>query len=151
MNVIRGLPKIKQFKTKGERLPVQVQRGWLILTSYVEHMTGRLPGSRGKADAKHPATLTYGDLARAMGYDPRAGHTLGGVLGIIGNFCIANGLPPLNAIVVNQHTGAPGAEVVLRTGRTWKQEQAAVMDQEWFRLRVPTSGTFRRVMEATRS
>lgn len=135
----QNIPKIKRF-ARGDRLPVQAQQVWLILVAFVMHS---------KHDPKHPTTITYGEVAAAMGYpDPRAGHTLGRQLGIVGEFCKANDLPPLNAIVVNQNTGMPGNEVVLRDGRTVRQEQAAVMREDWFCLRVPTTGTFRKVLEA---
>lgn len=95
-----------------------------------------------------PVTMTYGDLALAMGHaDARAGHTLGRQLGIVGRFCVENDLPPLNVIVVNKETEAPGSEVVLRDGRTVREEQLAVLKEDWFSIRVPTTGTFRQVWE----
>jgi hypothetical protein len=64
-------------------------------------------------------TMTYGRLAQAMGYpDRQAGITLARQLGIIGEYCKMNDIPPLNAIVVNQETGEPGSGVVLRDAGT---------------------------------
>jgi hypothetical protein len=94
-------------------------------------------------------TMTYKDLAGAMGYDdPRAAHTLGRQLGIVGWYCTANDLPALNAIVVREEIGDPGGGVVLRKGRTIEQEQKAVLEYDWFQLRVPPTGTFRRIWDA---
>jgi hypothetical protein len=131
-------PKVKKYAT-GDRLHVQAQRIWLILVAFVMHS---------ERNPKKPSTTFYGDLALAMGYaDRRAGHTLGRQLGIIAQFCRDNDLPALNSIVIGQDTLQPGAEVMLRDGKTVKEEQAAVMKQDWFEIRVPTTGTFRRVWE----
>ena len=93
-------------------------------------------------------TITYGELAAKMGYeDSRAGYTLSRQLGIVGTYCKLNDLPPLNTIVVNQETGVPGEGVVHRDGYTVSREQAAVLGEDWFRIRVPTPGTFRKVWE----
>jgi hypothetical protein len=133
-----GIPPIRRYAV-GDRLYVQAQRIWLILASFVSGMT------RGSTDR---TTLSYGELALCMGYgDARAGHMLGRQLGIVGNYCVLNGLPPLNVIVVNQDTGVPGDEVVLRPGRTVRQEQRAVFSQDWFEVGVPSTGTLRKIWE----
>jgi hypothetical protein len=136
---LKNVPRIKRFG-RGDRLHVQAQHVWLILVAFVMHCD---------RNPRRPSTMTYGDLAGAMGYDSRkAGITLARQLGIVGEYCKANGLPPLNTIVVNQSTGMPGSEVVLRDGHTVRQEQAAVMREDWSGYRVPTTGTFRKVLEA---
>lgn len=140
-NIVADLPAIKKFGA-GDRVYVQAQQVWLVLTAYVMS-SDRKPTL--------PTRITYGDLARAMGRDPRAGRNLRHALGIVGFFCKANDLPTLNSIVVNEKTGAPGDHVVLRDGHSPKQEQADVMRQDWFRFRVPTTGTFRRVWEAAKA
>jgi hypothetical protein len=133
------IPNIRQYDV-GDRLWVQAQRIWLILVAYV-----MIPAQ----EQKTLRTITYGQVAELMRYpDRRAGHMLGRQLGIIGEYCRLNELPALNSIVVNQSTGAPGEEVVLREGRTVKEEQRAVMAQDWFALRIPTSGTLRKVWDS---
>jgi len=128
----------KRFK-QGDRLPVQAQRIWQILTAFVMFAPH---GSRPRK------VMPYGDLAVLMGYaDRRAGHMLGRQLGIVGHFCVANDLPPLNTIVINEATGMPGDEVVVRPGRTVKEEQKAVASQDWFEIRPPTTGTLRQIYE----
>lgn len=129
------IPTVKRFE-RGDRLYVQAQQVWLILVSFAMHATRKM------------ATMTYGDLALAMGHDnARAGHTLARQLGIVGRYCIENDLPPLNVLVVNQQTNVPGSEVVLRQGRSVREEQKAVLREDWFSVRVPTTGTFRQVWE----
>ena len=82
-----------------------------------------------------------------MGY-PSAGHTLLHALGTIGEFCKANGLPCLNSIVVGKRRQLPGHAVVLREGRTPRQEIKAVVRQDWFQIKHPTVRMFRQVREA---
>ena len=133
------IPAIRRYG-EGDRIYVQAQRIWLILVAFVSGPTRR------RNDDK---TITYGELAELMGYaDRRAGHMLGRQLGIIGEFCRLNDLPALNSIVINRSTGVPGEEVLLRDGRSVKQEQNAVMRQDWFQVGVPTTGTLRKVWES---
>jgi hypothetical protein len=130
------IPPIRHYK-EGDRIYVQAQRIWLILVAFVSS-----PMRRSDDDK----TITYGELAVLMGYaDRRAGHMLSRQLGIVGEFCRLNNLPALNSIVVNQTTGVPGEDVLLRDGRTVKQEQRDVMRQDWFQFGVPTTGTLRKV------
>src|SRR5262249_3139140 len=99
---------------------------------------------------RKPATIPYGQVAKKMGKDPRAGRNLKVALGIVGEFCKLNDLPTLNSIVVNEKTGVPGDHVVLRDGHSAAQEQADAMRRNWFDFRVPTTGTFRQVWEAAK-
>lgn len=132
------IPEIKRY-APGDRLYVQAQRIWMILVAFIMSPTRR------ENDA---GTITYGEVAKLMGYaDGRAGHTLGRQLGIIARYCIINDLPALNSIVVNQMTGLPGPDVLLRDGYTLSDEQQAVMAEDWFALRIPTAGTLRKVWE----
>lgn len=118
----------------GDRANVQAQQIWLVLVANV---------MCSKRDAKRPWTITYGDLAKLMGRDPRAGRNLRLGLGVVGAYCKLNDLPTLNSIVVNEKTGAPGDHVVVREGRTAAKEQIAAMKEDWFSHRVPTTGAFR--------
>lgn len=126
------IPSAKKFK-RGDRLYVQAQQIWLILVSKV---------------MMQKSLITYGELAEYMGYsDRRAGHTLCRQLGIIAKYCILNKLPTLNTIVVINYTDMPGELVIVRPNYTVKQEQSAVFKENWFNVRVPTTGTFRKVWE----
>ena len=132
------LPTIKRFGDS-ERVHVRAQQAWLILVAWVmEH-----PNRHG-----HPEPITYGDLAEKMGLDRRAGRTLARQLDLIGKLCLANDLPALNSIVVNDRTGQPGHAVVLAPDRTPRQEQQQVFAFNWYSVRVPTSNMFRDVWEA---
>jgi hypothetical protein len=134
------LPPLRRFG-KDDRVYVQAQQIWLVLSCLVMSTVQRQPD--------RIATITYGRLARRMDYPTRqAGRALGRQLGIIGQYCVLNKVAPLNVIVVSEATGVPGDEVVRRPGRSVDQEQAAVMREDWFSIRVPTTGTFRKVWHA---
>jgi hypothetical protein len=122
----------------GDRVYVTAQQLWLILTGFV--MWDSTP-NRDKR-------ITYGQLALKAGYSSaQAGHMLGRQLGIVGNFCLQNDLPALNAIVVTQHTGMPGDEVVRRHDRSVPEEQNAVLNYNWYLVAAPTTGMLRKVWQ----
>jgi len=132
----RTMPRVK-FYPKSKTVPLQAHQAWNILVSQAM-MADRRPSK---------AKIQYGQLRKQMGY-PAAGHTLLHALGTIGEFCKANGLPCLNCIVVAKSTRLPGHAVVLREGRTRRQEIKAVVRQDWFEIRPPTVRMFRQVREA---
>ncbi|ALJ12381.1 hypothetical protein [Sphingopyxis macrogoltabida] len=134
-----GVPAIRRYKS-GDRLPVQAQRIWLILSGYVS--------GRNDLPRQNACTITYGELALRMGYaDTRAGHMLSRQLGIVGHYCLMNDLPALNAIVVNATTKEPGGDVVLTPGRVFREELRAIYRQDWYEVGVPSTGTLRKVWE----
>jgi len=129
-----SIPAIRKYRM-GDRLYVQAQQIWLILVAYVK--------TRGEDDKK---TLTYGELAEAMGHeDRRVGHTLSRQLWIISEYCRLNELPALNAIVVTQNDNQPGQGVVTTKGRSVREEQKHVYKTNWFLYGVPSTGTLRKV------
>lgn len=135
-----GVPAIRRYG-QGDRLPVQAQRIWLILSG---HVSGRT-----NPPSQNARTLTYGELALRMGYaDTRAGHMLSRQLGIVGHYCLMNDLPALNAMVVNATTNEPGGDVVLTPGRSFREELRAIYQQDWYSVGVPSTGTLRKVWEA---
>ncbi|MFU9138255.1 hypothetical protein [Erwinia tasmaniensis] len=79
--------------------------------------------------------------------EPNAGLFLSRQLGILGNLCLENGLPPINCIVVNKSTRVPGSEVVLTGDDSLDDDQKAVFSYDWFSVRVPTTGMLRSVWE----
>ncbi len=94
-----AIPVLRRYQ-RGDRLHVQAQQIWQILTAFVSSPT-RKPSD--------PKTLPYGELALLMGYGTRqAGHNLGRQLGIVGKYCLFNHLPCLNVAVVGQRTDEPG-------------------------------------------
>lgn len=134
------IPAIKRYGSN-ERLYVTAQQIWVILVSVVM-------GAPRSKSAGLP-TITYGNLALKMGYsDRRVGFTLGRQLGIIGYYCKMNDIPTLNSIVINQDSKLPGDHVVLSDGNSIYDEQVAVMNEDWFGIRVPSTGTFRKVWES---
>ena len=142
------VPEAKKFGV-GDQRHLQAQRVWLILTAHVMmewQWRGRSRGHRRRDDV----LITYGELAERMQMVSRAGYTLGIPLGIVGEYCRVNGLPTLNSIVVNQETRVPGDHVLVRDGKTYKDEQREVMNTDWFAYRVPTAGAFRKIREYQR-
>ena len=116
---------------KGDRVYVQAQQIWLILTA---HAMLRRPAGPDHRDS----LLHYGDVAATMGKDRKAGITLARQLGIVGVYCVDHGLPPLNVIVVNKETGGPGADVVLTPGSSVRKDQRRVYSYNWFGVRPPS-------------
>ena len=118
-----AIPAIRRFG-RGDRLHVQAQRIWMILAGHVS--------GNGERRRRGELTLTYGELALRMGYDDtRAGHMLSRQLGIVGEYCLLNDLPALNAIVVNSKTGVAGedgAERATTYGRRDAPREMSLMD-----------------------
>ena len=134
---------VAKFYQPGDRLYIQAQRIWLILIGYVIWRRDFTP--------QVPPLITYGTLAQKMGLDPRAGHTLGRQLGIVAEFCVHNGLPALNSIVVTRGTREPGDGVVYTPESTLSDEQRGVAEYDWYTVRPPTTGTLRQVWEEINS
>lgn len=86
--------------------------------------------------ASSKRTLTYEELAVAMGYHPSCKHTLQRALGLVYYYCKEYDLPPLTAIVVSSISGLPAwdsgfeAALVPRMQRT-------VFDYRWYSLDRP--------------
>lgn len=134
-----GCSLLQKRLTRGVRVWAQAELMWAILTGFVMFSD---------STSGQPKTITYGHLARLMGYDSSlAGHTLGRPLELVGRLCLQSNLPPLNVVVVSKETGAPGAEVLLRPGSTVEEDQAAVAAEDWFRWRAPSANTFRTIWE----
>lgn len=139
---MNNLYELKQF-AKGDRIPVQAQQIWIILVSHIENIKLNNP----RPQWVQP--IFYSEVASRMKRDePNAGLFLSRQLGILGNLCLANELPPINCVVVNKNTGVPGSEVVLTgDGSSLYEDQLAVFNTDWFSIRVPTTGMLRSVWE----
>lgn len=136
------IPKVRRFK-RGDRIYVQAQQIWLILISHV--MSHRAQFMK----TNKPKPITYGELAEMMtNHNRKASVTLSRQLGIVATYCKINGLPLLNVIVVKKATGVPGRGVVTREDRSLPKEAKAVFEEDWFQIRVPTTGTFRKLWES---
>jgi hypothetical protein len=118
---------------QGDRVHVQAQQIWQILVGLL--IAKRLEGRTDQV------TITYGDLAIAMGRSSLAGRSIIKPLWIIGEYCKDVGLPTLNSIVINKLRGEPGDHVVLSEGRTIPQEMAAVNQFNWSEISPPSRGT----------
>ncbi|KAA1418146.1 hypothetical protein FE697_020110 [Mumia zhuanghuii] len=60
--------------------------------------------------AMRRSTLTYGELARAIDFDPDVpvGHHMNRILDLVSQECIDRSEPSLAPLVVNERTGEPG-------------------------------------------
>ena len=116
---------------KGDRLYVQAQQIWLILSAHAVFRSAE------KLNGLPKGLLTYGDLAGLMGKPRRAGYILGRQLGIVGYYCIKCELPPLNVIVVNEKEEKPGWRVVWTPGSSVRKDQKKVLKYPWLELRPP--------------
>lgn len=129
-------PAIRRY-SHGDRVYVRAQQVWMILAAHVMNTSGKFSDR----------LLTYGDLAKKMGISPKAAIGLGRELGIIGEYCLQNGLPALSCIVVSQQTGAPGHGVVVSKNKSWRDDARDSFNTDWFKYRVPSTGTLRQVWE----
>ncbi len=129
-------PAIRCY-SHGDRVYVRAQQVWLILVGHVMNSSAPFKDR----------LLTYGDLAKKMGISTKAAIGLGRELGIIGEYCLQNGLPALNCIVVGQLSGTPGDGVVVGKNKTWRDEARDSFNMDWFKYRVPSTGTLRQVWE----
>ena len=120
----------------------QAQRMYLLLMSRAWTATARSIDER-----VLQAQITYGTLCVLTLYGPNAGRTRGAPLGILGYYCVANGFPCLNALVINKDTGEPGHGVVTRPGVTVEDEQRACVAFDWARYPVPTIAMLRAAFE----
>lgn len=127
---------VRFFEQNGERQYARAQRIWQVLIGYV--MFKQDISGKGKG------LITYADLAELLGYDRRAGVTLGGPLGYIHRFCEQNDLPHLNAIVVNQDSGIAGWDEMFPDRARHLLEQKLVKQFDWFTVRIPSAGTLKK-------
>lgn len=127
------IPKLKPLPRSGARRHEQAHFIWIALSGWVQHHRGE--------------TITYGQLAELLGYEPQAGRTLAEPLGAVSLYCLYNGLPPLSCIVVGRNSNSPGWEGMIPDGSSLVQEQKRASKVSWHHFRTPTPGTFRRVRE----
>lgn len=132
INDDKNIPKLKLFTAHGARRYEQAHQIWLILSGWV---------------MMNKKVMTYGELAKLMGYKSQAGRTLGEALGIVSKYCLYNKLPPLSVIVVNAVTNLPGWEGMVRKGYSVEEEQSNVFDIKWYLYRAPTVTTFKKTNE----
>ena len=84
--------------------------------------------------AKHRQTVTYPQLGKLIGV-PQMG--LGQLLEPIQSHCMAKGLPPLTALVVQQDSGLPGTGFIGERAEDLGRAQAAVFKEDWLKVGNP--------------
>ncbi len=85
------------------------------------------------AAAHNRQVLTYEIVADLIGMGPKGkgAGTLAQPLGVIMDYCSAQGLPPLTVLVVNKTTGEPGSG--LKTIRELHRDRERVFRHEWYK------------------
>ena len=90
--------------------------------------------------AHNRQTMTYGALARTLGYTSQGAQFVTRLLDPVMRYCQENNLPPLTVLVVNSETGKPGAG--LSTLEDIDKDRARVFNHDWFHICPPTKGEF---------
>ena len=128
-----SIPKIKAFPETGSRREEQAHFIWIALSSWCLFNKNK--------------TITYGELAKLIGYSAQAGRTLAEALGTVSLYCLYNNLPPLSCIVVAKNSNSPGWEGMILSGSSLEKEQERVWSTSWNLYRTPTVGTLRKTRE----
>jgi putative restriction endonuclease len=85
------------------------------------------------AQARQRTTITYGEVAPAIKTNPL---NVGRALGPIQNFCIASGIPPLTALVVNTE-GVPGIGFIAWDIDDLETAHRLVFNYDWDSVKNP--------------
>jgi hypothetical protein len=102
--------------------------GYLCFNFLLKHQKKHsLPPDAYEPHLIKPALLTY--TACKTGSGAACSHRkLGAPLGEVARFCLANSLPPLNALVINATTKRPGDEYLgTDNGTQWARDVYAVL------------------------
>ena len=100
--------------------PARALQAWMVLVGY----------------ARNRQTLTYETLSRHM-YEKEAAGVLAHVLGHVAEYCNANKLPPLTAIVVGKRRGTPGEDIPTDFA-TLDRDREKVYARNWFDIYPPS-------------
>lgn len=80
------------------------------------------------SQAKRMQPITYGQLAAKMNIHPRVCRFF---LGLIQDYCMNAGLPPLQSLVINKQTGVPGEGYHATTRSIISQAHEKVFALDW--------------------
>jgi len=130
---------LKRYKPDDQNF-TQAQQIWAILSGYAEFQIDESSWGKGK--------VTYSDLTRRMGLNSSFARIISTRLDIIANFCKQNNLPALNVIVVSKSDGKPGHAVLLSQFNNTDDETEAVLNTNWYEIRIPSIREFREAHEA---
>lgn len=86
------------------------------------------------AAARRGNTITYGELATALGIHHRAVRY---VLGVVQDYCLREKLPPLTILIVNQGEGVPGAGFIAWDVDDLQAGMSRVFHYNWEQLDNP--------------
>ena len=124
---------------KGQTIHDRAAHIWQVLVPWV---TWKME------DKMKPGLITYGRLAKELGYAAQAGRTLAKPLGCLANLCEREGIPALNAIVVRRDTECAGDGVWTAIYMHSEDEVEAVLQHVWRSYKAPTPRQFRAAWEA---
>lgn len=136
-------------------------QAWVIVTGFVTlSQSSRLKVRIRKSEIPPNLTnkfksgiINYGMVNDLMKREPFPWNIrLGDELGMIGDYCLQNDLPLLNTVVVSKETGEPSTEnekLLFSGGRSSvSEEQQAVLNYDWFAIRIPTIRQIRLAYES---
>lgn len=92
--------------------------------------------------------FTYGDLVEAIGDSRQSGRSLAMPLGILARFCLNNGVPLINTLVVNHEDGRPGLGLISEGDKPLGQQQREALKFDWLNYRAPTSRTLKAIQDS---
>ena len=144
--------KVYEDATKSTQKFVRSTQAWVIISSFVTLSKSSAFKVKVKGTEFKKGIITYGQLNALMKRDPFPWNIrVGAELGMIGEFCLQSSIPLLNTVVVNKDSGEPSVEhdhLLFSGGRkSFKAEQKAVLDFDWFSIRSPTPRQFRKAYE----
>lgn len=84
--------------------------------------------------AKNNKTITYGELAKQINVHHIA---IGFILGVIQDFCMENGLPPLTILILNKETQLPGGGFIAYDIENSQDGINKVYKYNWEKLKNP--------------
>ncbi|WP_373740932.1 hypothetical protein [Neisseria sp.] len=91
---------------------------------------------------------SYKTLSELM-YGKPVPNVMSGILGHIAFYCVENGLPPLNVLVVNETTGLPGDGIPVSQDLNSSRE--SVYQYGWYNLYPPAEQEFAAAYERNQS
>ena len=90
--------------------------------------------------AHNRQTMTYGALARTLGYTSPGAQFMTRLLDPVMRYCQDNNLPPLTVLVVNRETGKPGTG--LSTLNDIDKDRELVFNHDWYYIYPPSPEEF---------
>jgi hypothetical protein len=124
--MVRRFSDLVAAAPEGQKTPLRALQLWAVLVGL----------------ARERMTMTYEQASVALFDHDRAPHTVGPLLEPVLAFCVRNGLPRLNDLIVNKASGVPGYEEAvagLDTAVTdYNAERERIFVERWSDIVPPT-------------